>query len=96
LTSCIIILACSLDVCEECGHVVATHKYTFSCDRETQVTQQNSSDLAYFFTSLLLQDYSMECNLCGHGEDTVTVIPDDQFMWKYWKTKPLHLLLYST
>ena len=23
------------------------------------------------------QEYSMECNLCGHGEATVSVLPDD-------------------
>ena len=26
---------------------------------------------------LQLQEYSMECNLCGHGEATVSILPDD-------------------
>ncbi|KAL5481867.1 hypothetical protein EMCRGX_G022127 [Ephydatia muelleri] len=38
--------------CQECGHVIATHEYTF-------------------------EDYTMDCDLCGHGEIQVSILPDD-------------------
>lgn len=76
------------DVCVQCGHVIATHKYTFSVDEGYQVGSVTVTNPAHFTCLcvgvcvwggcvLYLQEYSMECSLCGHGEATVSVLPDD-------------------
>eukprot|EP01135_Chromosphaera_perkinsii_P010198 Nk52_evm64s2039 gene=Nk52_evmTU64s2039 len=54
--------------CKSCGHVVATHEYSFEV---CPGTGRSAKDLGY-------QEYSMECLLCGHGEARVSVAPDDQ------------------
>ncbi len=65
------------DSCQNCGHVIATHEYSFSYDDETQVSILSSFILLTTVSSL--QEYSMECDLCGHGMDTVDIIPDENF-----------------
>ena len=69
------------DVCKDCGHLVATHKYSFSSDDEFQVwlCSLGWESLVDAFNCLIpnLQDYSMQCNLCGHGEATASILPDD-------------------
>ena len=45
-------------ICELCGHVVATHEYTFQVDSG-------------------YQEYEMNCELCGFGQDRICIMPDD-------------------
>lgn len=63
------------DTCQECGHVVATHEYTFEVDED-------------------FQEYTMDCDLCGHGEIEVSILPDDpREKQLYWGTEDWRWIL---
>ena len=71
-------------MCRECGHVIAVHQYTFSVDEDYQVQLITTIIIGQALNLLLLhwihfpvQEYTMECDLCGHGEATVSILPDD-------------------
>lgn len=67
------------DVCQQCEHVVAKHEYTFSVDEEYQVGDTLDYTVRWIgqTLSLVLQEYSMNCLLCGYGEATVSILPED-------------------
>jgi hypothetical protein len=59
-------------VCEVCGHLIAVHEYTFSVDDMYQVW-----GVVTKYLTLYPQEYSMNCTLCGYGNATVSILPDD-------------------
>ena len=88
------------DACTKCGHIVATHSYTFSYDIEFQVRISINPPYTLLSSAIFpsshytpfnlssplpllpppfmwMQEYTMECMLCGHGEHTQSVLPDD-------------------
>ncbi len=72
---CIYLFSLATDVCTECGHEIAAHTYEFSIVEEFQVSLFIAKNVNCY--NYVLQEYSMECNLCGHGEATVSILPDD-------------------
>ena len=65
--------------------MIAVHQYTFSVDEDYQVYMADCYPLLcirlscfksvqYYYS---VQEYTMECDLCGHGEATVSILPDD-------------------
>eukprot|EP00743_Colponemidia_sp_Colp-15_P008223 GILK01008921.1.p1 GENE.GILK01008921.1~~GILK01008921.1.p1 ORF type:complete len:165 (-),score=22.51 GILK01008921.1:220-714(-) len=48
--------------CPNCSHVVSTHFYSFAVSLQEQ-------------TNELVQDYQMQCHLCGKGTHVVKVVP---------------------
>lgn len=69
------------DACTFCGHVIANHVHEFWIRDGYQVVKAfGLSHLrlsVIHFMLLCVQHYRMDCQLCGLGEDSISILPED-------------------
>ena len=80
-------------VCGACGHVVALHRHDFWVEADYQACISTTLAILSTYYSIChigmqcwndfhsymydVQEYRMDCRLCGTGDDSVSVMPRD-------------------